>query len=90
MNPVTLNLIDEKVGNSLEAIDTGDYSLHGASIVQSLKLTINKWVIRKLKSTRQCTLSIGQNQKPRDWEKIITHPTVHRGPISRIYKHLRN
>ena len=52
MNPVTLSLIEEKVGNSLESTDTEDYSLHGTSIVQPLKLPTKKWDLRKLKSIR--------------------------------------
>ena len=43
IKPETLNLIEEKVRNSLECIGTGDTFLNRIPIVQALKSTINKW-----------------------------------------------
>ena len=49
-NSVTLNLIEKKVGKSLEYIDTGDNFLNKLPVAQTLRSTINKWDIMKLKS----------------------------------------
>ena len=40
INLFTLNLIEEKVGNSLECIDTGDYFLNINPVAQILRATI--------------------------------------------------
>lgn len=47
IKPATLNLREEKMGNSLEIIGTEDNFLNTTSIVQA---TINKWDLKKLKS----------------------------------------
>ena len=41
INPVTLYLIEEKVGNSLEYFGTEDYILSIMSIAYTLRVTIN-------------------------------------------------
>ena len=43
IKPDTLNLIEEKVGNSLEHIGTGDNFLKRMPIVKVLRSTVNKW-----------------------------------------------
>ena len=58
IKPDNLNMIEEKVGNSLEYIGTGDNFLNRTPIAQALRSTINKWDLMKLKtSVRQRTLS---------------------------------
>jgi hypothetical protein len=42
-------MIKEKVGYSLECIGTGQHFLNTTPIVQTLRLTINKWDLMKLK-----------------------------------------
>ena len=42
LKPMTLNLIEEKVGSILECIETRDYFLNITPIVQTLRATINK------------------------------------------------
>ena len=44
----TLNLIEEKVGSSLEHIGTGDHFLNKTAGAQTLRAKINKWDILKL------------------------------------------
>ena len=44
---VTLNLIEEKVGNNLEYIDAGDNFLNRTLVAQILRSTINKWDLMK-------------------------------------------
>ena len=46
----TLNLIEKKVGSTLESLGTGDYFLNITIIAQTLRETINKWDLLKLKS----------------------------------------
>ena len=46
----TLNLIEEKVGNSLEHTGTGKTLLNRTPLIQELRSTINKWHHMKLKS----------------------------------------
>ncbi|KAL6061464.1 hypothetical protein STEG23_034784 [Scotinomys teguina] len=49
IKPDTLNLIEEKLGNSLECTGTEDNILNTTPIAQMLRSTINKWDIQKLK-----------------------------------------
>ena len=49
IKPDTLNLIEKKIGSSLEIIGTGDNFLNRILIVQELRSTINKWDFMKLK-----------------------------------------
>ena len=50
INPVTPNLIKEKVGSSLECIGTGDHFLNITPVTQTLRSTVNKWDLLKLRS----------------------------------------
>ena len=50
IKPSTLNLIEEKVGSTFECIGTGDYFLNIFPVAQTLRDTINKWDLLKLKS----------------------------------------
>jgi hypothetical protein len=64
-----LNLIKEKVGNSLEFIGTENNFLNRAQIAQALRSAINKWDRMNLKSfceakdTVNWTMSSLQNEK---------------------------
>ena len=44
------HLIEEKVGSTLEFIGTGDHFLNRTLAAQTLRETINKWDLLKLKS----------------------------------------
>jgi hypothetical protein len=46
----TLNLIEEKVGNSLKHIGTGHKFLNRTPMAQALRSTIDKWDLMELKS----------------------------------------
>ena len=50
IKPTTLNLIEEKVESTLERIGTGDHFLNMTLAAQTLRETINKWDLLKLKS----------------------------------------
>ena len=45
INPTTFNLIEEKVGSSLEYMGTGDHFLNITLVAQILRATINKWAL---------------------------------------------
>ena len=49
IKPTTLNLIEEKVGHTLECICTGDHLLNITPVAQVLRATINKWDLLKLR-----------------------------------------
>ncbi|KAL6086678.1 hypothetical protein STEG23_028439 [Scotinomys teguina] len=90
INPVTLNLIEEKFGSTLESIGTGDQFLNITPIAQTLSATINQWNHMKLRSFRRAKDTIIKTKhQPTEWEKIFTNPTSDRGLISRIYKELK-
>ena len=44
IKPDTLTLIEEKVGNSLKCIGTGDNFLNRTPTAQALRSTLNKWI----------------------------------------------
>ncbi|KAL6086150.1 hypothetical protein STEG23_004403 [Scotinomys teguina] len=90
INPITLNLIEEKVGSTLERIGTGDHFLNMTSTAQTLSATINQWDYMKLRSFYKAKDIITKTKlQPTEWEKIFTSPTSDRGLISRIYKELK-
>ena len=53
IKPATLNLREEKVGSTLECIDTGDHFLNIIPAAQTLRDTINKWDLLKSKGHGQ-------------------------------------
>jgi hypothetical protein len=53
INPDTLDLTEEKVGDSLELIGPGKDFLDKTHIAQTLRSTVNAWVLGKLKSLSQ-------------------------------------
>ncbi|KAL6031270.1 hypothetical protein STEG23_018611 [Scotinomys teguina] len=90
INPVTLNLIEEKVGSTLECIGTEDQFLNITPTAQTLSATINQWEYMKLGSFCKPKDTITKTKhQPTEWEKIFTNPTADRGLISRIYKELK-
>ena len=50
INPATLNLLEDKVGNTFELIGTGDCFLNITPVAQTLSSTIGKWDLLKLRS----------------------------------------
>jgi hypothetical protein len=49
VKPDTLNLIEQKMGNSLELLCTGDNFLNRTPVPQALRSGINKWDLIKPK-----------------------------------------
>ncbi|KAL6039740.1 hypothetical protein STEG23_000352 [Scotinomys teguina] len=90
INPVTLNLMEKKVGSTLERIGTGDQFPNITPTAQTLSATINQWDYMKLRSFCKAKDTITKTKhQPTEWEKIFTNPTSDRGLISRIYKELK-
>jgi hypothetical protein len=86
----TLNLIEEKVGKSLEHMSTGEHFLNRTSMDCALKSRINKWDLIKLQSFCKAKGTVNMTkQQPIDWGKIFTNPTSDRGLISNLYKELK-
>jgi hypothetical protein len=76
IQPDTLNLTKEKVGNSLECIDKGDNFLNRTPTAQALRATINKCNFRTLKSFCKPKDTINRTkQQHTKWEKIFTNLT---------------
>ena len=91
INPATLNLLEEKVGGDLGQIGTGDGSLNITPVVQTLRSTINKWDLLKLRSFCKAKNTVDKTkQQPTEWEKIFTNPTSDRGLISKYTKNSRS
>ena len=91
MNPAKLNLLEDKVGNTLELIGTGDHFLNITLVAQTLRSTIDKWDLLKLRRFCKAKETVSKIKwQPTDWEKILTNPTSERGLISKVYKELKN
>ena len=50
INLTTLNQIEEKVGSSLQDIGTGDHFLSRTPVAQTIRKSMNKWDLVKLRS----------------------------------------
>ena len=90
INPVTVKLAEEKLERALECTATGDYFLNLTPLAQTMRLTINKWDILKLRSFCKAKDTVNKiTQQTTEWEKILTNPTLDKGLISKIYKELK-
>ena len=90
INPATLNFLEEKVGGTLEQIGIGDGFLNITPAAQTLRSTINKWDLLKLRSVCKAKDTVDKTKwQPTEWEKIFTNPTSDRGLILKIYKELK-
>ena len=82
--------MEEKVRSTLERIGTGDHFLNITSVAQTLRETINKWDLLKLRSFYKTRDVVNKTKwQPTEWEKIFTNPTLNRGLISKIYKEFK-
>jgi hypothetical protein len=88
--PETLKLIKEKVGKSLEDMDTGEKFLNRTAMACAVRLRIDKWDLIKLQSFCKAKDTVNKTKRPpTDWERIFTYPKSDRGLISNIYKELK-
>ena len=80
----TLNLIEEKVGESLKHMGTGEKFLNRTPMAYALRSRIGKWDLIKLQSFCKAKNTVNRTkQQPSDWEKIFTNPTFDRYLIER-------
>jgi hypothetical protein len=72
IKPDILNLVQEKVGKSLELIGTGGNILKRTPMAHDLRSRIDKWDLIKLESFCKSKNIIDKtNQQPTDWEKNL-------------------
>ena len=85
IKPDTLNLIEGKMGKSLELIGTGGNFLKRTLIAHALRSRIDKWDLMKLESFCKAKDIVSKtNRQPTDWGKNFTNPTSDRGLLSKI------
>ena len=90
MTSSTIKIIEIKISNALERIGTGDRFLNITPVAQTLRETINKWDLLKLKSFCKAKDMVNKTKRqPTEWEKIFTNPTSDRGLIFKIDKELK-
>ena len=81
----TLQLIDEKLGKSLEHMGTGEIFQGRTPIAYALRSTIDKWDLIKLQSFCKKRMK----WQPTDCKKIFISSISDRRLISNIYKELK-
>jgi hypothetical protein len=75
IKPETLKLIEEKVGKSLEAMDTGEQFLNRTAMSCAVRSRTGKWDLMKLQSFFKAKDTINKTKRPpTDWERIFTYP----------------
>jgi hypothetical protein len=90
ITPQTLNLVQERVGNTLEIIGIGKDFLNGTPPAQQLRENIDKWDFIKLKSFFSTKEMVSKLKRPpTEWEKIFSSYTSDKGLITRIYRELK-
>ena len=82
IKPETLILIEEKVGESLEDMGTGEKFLNRTAMACTVRSGIDKWDLIKLQSFYTVKDIVNKTKRqPTDWEKIFTNSKSDRGLI---------
>ena len=69
---------------------TGKHFLNITPVAQTLRATINKWDLLKLRTFYKAKDTVTKTKwQPTKWEKIFTYPTLDRRLISKIYKEFK-
>jgi hypothetical protein len=90
IKPETLKLIEEKVGENLKDMGTGEKFLNRTALACAVRSRIDKWDLMKLQSFCKAKDTVNKTKRPlTDWERIFTYPKSDRGVISDIYKELK-
>ena len=85
-----MNLIEEKVGSSLQDMGTGDHFIGRTPVAQTIRESMNKWDLLKLRSFCKAKDTVTKTKRlPSNWEKIFNNPSSDKGLISKIYKELK-
>ena len=89
IKPETLKLIEEKMGESLKDMGTGQKFLNRTPIAFAVRSRIIKWNLKKLQNFCNAKNTVNKTKRPpTDWESIFTYPKSDRGLIPNIYKKL--
>jgi hypothetical protein len=84
-----VKLIEEKVGESLKDMGTGEKFLNRTAMACTIRSRIDKWDVIKLQSFCKAKDTLNKRKRPpTDWEMIFTYPKTDRGLISNMYKEL--
>ena len=90
IKPETVKLIEEKMGESLEDMGTGEKFLNRTAMACAVRLRIDKMDLIKLQSFCKRKDTVNKTKRPPTyWERILTYPKSDRGLISNIYKELK-
>ena len=75
IKPDTLNLTEEKVGSTIGCTGIGNDFLNRTPAAQTLRETINKWDLLKLKIFYKAKDTVNKTkQQSTEWENIFTTP----------------
>jgi hypothetical protein len=86
----SLQLVQERAGNTLEAISIGKDFLSGTQAAQQLRERMDKWDLMKLNNfctTKEMIFKL--KKPPTEWEKIFASSTSDKGLITRLYRKLK-
>ena len=90
IKPETLKLIEEKVGESLEDMGTGEKFLKRTAMAFALRSSIDKWDFIKLQSFCKAKDTVSKTKRPpTNCKRIFTNPKSDRGLIANIYKEFK-
>jgi hypothetical protein len=90
IKPETLKFIEDKVGESLEDMGTGENFLNRTAMACTVRSRIDKWDLIKLESFCKAKDPFNKTKRPpTDWESIFTNPKSGRGLISNIFKEFK-
>jgi hypothetical protein len=85
-----LKLVQERAGNTLEAIGLGKDFFSRTQVAQQLRERIDKWDNMKFKNFCPTKEMVSELKRPpTEWEKIFASYTSDKGLITRIYRELK-
>ena len=86
IKPEIVEIIEEKVGESLENMGTGEKFLNRTAMACAVRSRIDKWDLMKLQSFCKAKDTPNKTKRPpTDWERTFTYSKSDRGLISNIY-----
>jgi hypothetical protein len=84
-----LQLVQERAGNTLEAMGIGKDFLNRTPAAQQVRERMDKWHYMKLQNFCTTTEMVSKLKRPHtEWEKIFASYTSDKGLITRIYREL--
>jgi hypothetical protein len=88
--PEKLKFIEEKVGESLKDMGTGEIFLKRAAMACAIRSKIAKWHHIKLQSFCNAKDTVNKTKRPAaEWQRIFTKPKPDQGLRSNINKELK-